>query len=287
MILPRALGKTRATLGESPLWDSGGECLYWVDILGETLHSYHPGADIHESIPLGQPVCNVVTHREGGLVLALLDGLYRYRNGALIPLGSPEGYDPAVRFNDGKCDAKGRLFLGSCSPVPGGAALYRWSAADGWRTVLTGVSISNGMAWNADSTVFYYIDTATREVWAFDYDLAAGELARRRTAFALSPGDGVPDGMAIDDDGMLWIAHWGGGKISRWDPEKGAQLEQILLPAPHVTACAFGGADGGTLYVTTARMDLTDSQLDCYPLSGGLFAVEPGVTGPAFYSCQY
>jgi sugar lactone lactonase YvrE len=126
-----------------------------------------------------------------------------------------------------------------------------------------------------------YIDSLTRRVDVFDFDGASGELSRRRPAIVLPPGDDLPDGCAMDDEDMLWVAHWRGGGVSRWDPRTGRQLGFVRVPAPQVTSCAFGGPDRGTLFITTARRGLSAAELEAYPESGGIFACRPGVTGPA------
>jgi sugar lactone lactonase YvrE len=140
-------------------------------------------------------------------------------------------------------------------------------------------SISNGMAWSPDTTKFYYIDTVVYEVWEYDFDLSDSTISNRKTLFKIPESYGGPDGMTIDREGMLWIAHWGGGCVRRWNPKTGKVLQKIVVNAPHVTSCCFGGKDFKTLYITTARSGLLEEGLKLFPASGGLFSCKTDVGG--------
>jgi sugar lactone lactonase YvrE len=147
------------------------------------------------------------------------------------------------------------------------------------RTMVSGVTVSNGLAWSSDEKTMYYNDTTTLQVSAFDYEKETGEISGRRTVIEIDPSTGKPDGMTIDEEDMLWIAHFGGGRITRWDPTKGTLLTTIEVPAPHTTSCAFGGPQLDELYITTGRTGLDADALKAYPKSGGLFRAVPGVKG--------
>jgi sugar lactone lactonase YvrE len=153
------------------------------------------------------------------------------------------------------------------------------------RRVLGGVTTSNGLDWSPDGSTLYYIDTPTLEVAAFDYDAAAGTIDDRRVVIRFPQDAGRPDGMTVDGEGMLWIAHWEGGRVSRWNPRTGTLLDQVPVPALNVTSCTFGGPGLDRLYITTARVGLDAAQLQAQPHAGGVFAVEPGVGG--FPANQY
>jgi sugar lactone lactonase YvrE len=149
--------------------------------------------------------------------------------------------------------------------------------------LLDGIRISNGLAWSVDHKTFYYIDTPTREVKAFDYDVASGQIANPRAVIHVSESLGWPDGMTSDMDGNLWIAMWGGAQITKWNPNTGALLEQIPVPAPHTSSCVFGGKDMNELYVTSARVGMSEADIKKYPLSGGLFKLTTNIQGmPTF-----
>ncbi|SFD65587.1 SMP-30/Gluconolaconase/LRE-like region-containing protein [Bacillus sp. OV194] len=129
------------------------------------------------------------------------------------------------------------------------------------------VSTSNGLAWSPDHQYMYFIDTPTRKVVQFEYDLNSGHIENPIDVIYFAEDEGLPDGMTIDDEGMLWIAHWGGSKISRWHPKNGKQILSVPIPAFYVTSCTFGGKDLNELYITTARMENNDSKI--FPNAGG------------------
>jgi sugar lactone lactonase YvrE len=194
-------------------------------------------------------------------------------------------HEPATnRFNDGKCDPRGRFLAGTMDlgeSEPNGS-LYSFHG----KTVtqlLGDVTISNGMAWSPDHKTFYYIDTPTRVVRAFDYDLESGLFANARQVIYAPETLGWPDGMTSDTQGNLWIAMWGGAQVTRWDPNTGALLEQIAIPAKNVSSCVFGGRDMNELYLTSARKGLDAATLEQYPLTGGVFRIKTRVEGmPTF-----
>ncbi len=167
--------------------------------------------------------------------------------------------------------------------APGAGSLYRLDTDLSVHRVLGDVTVSNGLAWSFDRRTLYYIDSPTRVVSAFDYDDEAGTITGRRVAVTVPEELGSPDGMTIDSEGKLWVAHWGAGAVCRWDPDGGHLLEKIDVPAAHTTSCAFGGEDLGDLYITTARSGRSREDLEAQPLAGGLFRVRPGARGvPAF-----
>jgi len=187
---------------------------------------------------------------------------------------NPEADKPANRFNDGKCDPAGRFWAGTLGPR-GEAALYRLDVDHSLHTMVTGVSTSNGLVWSADAKLFYYIDTPTGRVDAFDYDLGTGNISNRRPAVVPDSAlPGRPDGMTIDADGMLWVAFWGGAAVIRYDPKTGKMLEKAAVPgAKHSSSCAFGGKDLQTLFITSAKAGVKPDQLAEQPNAGHLFAV--------------
>ncbi|OMD39062.1 SMP-30/gluconolactonase/LRE family protein [Paenibacillus odorifer] len=272
----------QAELGEGPHWDAQFNQLYWVDIMGRKLRIYDrvTGSETVRSFDL--MVSAVIPTTAGGLVLAMEDGVYLSSlEGSLVKLTSIEAELPRNRSNDAKCDRQGRLWVGTMSmdyePKAGG--LYVLEPDGDCRQVLSGISISNGLAWDYARSRMYYIDTPTRQVDVFEYDEVAGKISNRRVAFQIPDATGSPDGMTIDSEGMLWVAHWGGGCVSRWDPNTGEQIGLVRVPAPFVTSCTFGGSDLTELYITTARTGLNEEEICKYPHAGGLFMAKPGVSG--------
>ncbi|MFE4468644.1 SMP-30/gluconolactonase/LRE family protein [Leifsonia sp. NPDC056824] len=268
--------------GEGPFWDREGGRLLVVDMLAGAvvdLASFeHPVR--HE---VGSPVAAVIRRRSrGGFVVATEHGFGLFDEG-FSPVGRlPDVlHDPAIRLNEGGCDPLGRFHIGSMAydQTTGAAALYRLDPDGTVSTVLTGVTISNGLQWSLDGRLAYYIDTPTRQVDVFDVDPADGSLHDRRPLVPLADDvAGAPDGMTIDAEGGLWVALWGGGEVRRFDGS-GALTEVVDVPGvSHTSAAAFGGADLDTLYITSSRQHLPD---DAEPEAGAVFAVRPGVRGVA------
>jgi sugar lactone lactonase YvrE len=277
---PQLLFNVRAELGEGPFWDARTQTLHWLDILNKRVYA---GAD-----PLAQLdefIGCAAFRRDGGLILALKSSIVDLKPGSIKPTVLATLSEPINnRLNDGKCDPAGRFLAGSMDmneSDPTGA-LYSFDGKTVTK-LLSGITISNGLTWSPDHKTFYYTDTPTRQVTAFDYDLATGQIANPRPAVRVPDGLGWPDGMTSDMDGNLWIAMWGGAQLTKWDPRTGRLLEQIPMPVPQPSSCIFGGADLNELYVTSARKGLSQEKLQAYPLSGGVFKINTRVTGaPTF-----
>ncbi len=269
-----------ATLGEGPLW--WNDTLHWVDILSHTFHAWRPGHSAPPTrVTFDEEVGAVVPCRSGSWIVALASHLRRY-DAAFTPgplLAAPER-GSTTRFNDAKADAAGRLWAGTLhrNSRPE-AALYSITPDGTCTPALRPLTLSNGLAWAPDNRTFYHIDTPTRRVDAFDFDLATGALSNRRTVVDLASEKGFPDGMTIDADGNLWIALWDGHAVLCADPRSRTLLHRVHVPAPFVTSCTFGGPNLDHLFITTARLDRKDPN----DPSGHLFVATPGVRGlPAF-----
>jgi sugar lactone lactonase YvrE len=289
--------EARADLGEGPAWDERTNCLYWVDIHAGEVHAFDPADGCDRAVHLGQAVGCLAPRAAGGLVLALQGGFAALElpAGSPLPKGEevkpralvdPEPHLPGNRFNDGKCDPFGRFLAGTMDDAEqeeAAGSLYSLAPDGSVRTLLGGVGIANGLTWSPDGGTFYHIDTPTRQVTAYDYDRESGAIAAPRTVVRVPPELGWPDGMTRDEQGMLWVAMWGGARLTRWDPASGKLLDEIRFPALNVSSCAFGGPNLDELYVTSARKGMDEAQLEAYPLSGGLFRLRPGLAGaPAF-----
>lgn len=277
----RIVLKSSAKLGEGSIWDSREKCLWWVDITAGRVHRYDPATGENRTCEVGQMVGTVVMRENGGLLVAIEKGIARldFESGRIDMLSQPEANKPTNRFNDGKCDPAGRFWAGTMSLTgeEKAGSLYMYDASGRVRAMVGNVTTSNGIVWSLDRTTMYYIDTRTREVWAYDYDLETGDIANRRTVVEVSADLGSPDGMTIDAEGMLWVAHWGGWGVNRWDPGTGLRLDSIKVPAECVTSCAFGGDDLKTLYITTAGGG--EGGKSEQPDAGHLFAWESLVPG--------
>ncbi len=267
---------------EGPVWDDARDILHFVDIPSGAIFSWSRRTRELDSVTVGQAVGAVVLRANGGMVAAVRDGIAAVDpSGALTWIAPIEKDVPDNLMNDAKCDPLGRLWAGTLADDEreGAGALYRIDADHSWQAQLTGTTVSNGMAWDSDGKVMYYVDSATRGVDAFDFDVESGTISGRRRVVEIDEGEGVvPDGLTIDADGFLWVAVWGGGAVRRYSPS-GALDGEIRLPVSQVTSCAFGGPSLDELYVTTAALGLTAEAREREPLAGSLFRCRPGVVG--------
>ncbi|MCJ7468127.1 MAG: SMP-30/gluconolactonase/LRE family protein, partial [Maribacter sp.] len=265
----------KAILGEGPVWDWRGQFLYWVDIEGKTLHRHEPSVQKNQSWHFNAMIGAAVPKNDGQLLLALESGLASFdpKTAALTHHTVLESSNPLMRHNDGKVGPDGHFWIGTMHKEfePGSGNLYRVANDLNTSIQIPKTTISNGMAWSSDHRLFYYIDSPTFRVSAYDFDKEKGVITNKRTVIEVPKAYGSPDGMCIDTAGMLWIAHWGGSCVRRWNPSTGKVMEILSVEAPHVTSCCFGGKDLNTLYITTARSGLNEKQLLAFPLSGGLF----------------
>lgn len=279
-VTAKSVVSSACTLGEGPVWFEGA--LWWVDINEMKLHRWQPGPDTVDTRQLPERIGFAVPAADGTWRVGLESGIHTFApdSGGLRRLCDPEPDRPDNRFNDGKCDPEGRLWGGTMSTVgeKETGALYRFSG-NAFERIIAPVSISNGLAWNPETDMFYYNDTPTREVAAFDYNPASGDIANRRVAWQVPEKEGSPDGMTIDTDGNLWVALWGGHGVVCVDPLSGSLLGKVDVPAPNVTSCAFGGDALDTLYITTARAGMSAEHLQACPQAGNVFAARPGVRG--------
>ncbi|KHE67686.1 SMP-30/gluconolactonase/LRE family protein, partial [Halobacillus sp. BBL2006] len=216
---------SKSLLGEGPTWDREKELLYWVDILQKEIHRYDPAQHENTTIEIGQSPGAIAPRESGEVVLALENGFYFYNwmSDQLEPIDDPESHLPNNRFNDGKCDPAGRFWAGTMDQEENErtGTLYCMDADLSVREKVTGVGISNGIAWSPDHTKMYYIDTPTKQVYQYKYDKETGAISDPSSIISFEEEIGAPDGMTIDEEGMLWIAHFGGAKVSRWNPATG------------------------------------------------------------------
>jgi len=269
-----------AELGEGPRWDEASATLLWVDIPRQRVHRYDPATGEDAVQPTPGVVSLALPRQHGGIVVGLPDGLHALdgtRSPRLVAI-EPERSD--TRTNDGACDASGRLWVGTMalderSPV---AALYRVASDLSVTRVLTGTTISNGLGWSPSGRSFYFIDSPTLRVDVFDCDPATGALEHRRRLAAVEVEGAVPDGLAVDAEGGVWVALHGGWGLNRYSPD-GELVAEVRLPVARITSCCFGGPELRDLYVTTRREGLGTTEQDAQPLAGALLRLDPGVAG--------
>jgi sugar lactone lactonase YvrE len=270
-----------AQVGEGPVWDPRQQRLLWTDIIGREVHVFDPVSGRDIAVPVDQPVGAIALRSAGGYVAAVQDGFAELdlESGQLALLAPVEKGLLDNRMNDGKCDRAGRFWAGTMAvdATHERGALYRLDPDHHVTCVLGGVTISNGLAWSADDSTMYYVDTGHDRVDAFDFDIASGRISRRRTLVAFEAADGRPDGMTLDADGYLWIALAGGWCVRRYGAD-GTLDREVRLPVRLVTSCIFGGEDLGDLYITTGGYDVAPDD-PAQPNAGGLFRHRPGVFG--------
>ena len=275
-------------LGEGPFWDTHRQRLFFVDINARRLHYYNPGSKQHGFHQLNRMPTALAMQKDYSLLVALEDRLDCFvpETGQISPQWEAPIKSKEVRTNDGRVGPDGRYYIGTIDrehkrPV---AALYRVEPDGSFHLLLSDRTISNGIAWSLDHQTMYYIDSPTHSVQAYDFDETTGNITHERTLVETDQDEGVPDGMTIDGAGHLWVAHHGAGYVARYHGRTGKLMAKVEVSAPNVSSCTFGGADYQTLYITTAREGLSDEQLEQYPLSGGLFAIELPQPGSASFS---
>ena len=277
---PELVVRTRAEVGEGPIWDPGTETLVWVDITGSAVHRFDPSTGHDLCMDVGIDVGAVAVRASGGLILAAADGFRALgTDGSQALLVEVGADDLTMRMNDGKCDRRGRFWAGTMAydeSAPAGLGkLYRLDPDLSVRTMLDGVSISNGIDWSPDDRLMYFIDSRTQRVDVFDFDLDDGAIINRRTLIEVDPANGLPDGMTVDANGDLWVARWGGSRVVHYAPD-GSERDMVRFPVSQTSSCAFGGADARDLYVTSAALSISE---DVEPEAGSLFRARPGAVG--------
>lgn len=282
-------------LGEGPWWDVAGQALLWVDAWDSRVWTLEPGRGSVGSRKLPEPIADepvgsIVLDTNGHLVCAMRRGFWRIdpdTNVATLVAECERGRPATNRLNDGKCDRAGRYWCGSLNTdwTQVSGALYRLEANGRVECVIDTHGISNGIAFSPDDRIFYFADTRAGMVWQFDFDLVTGALANRRPYIDMAHIAGQLDGATVDAEGYYWCALFGAGAVARFDPE-GRLVRRVELPTRHPTMCTFGGADLGTLYVTSARRFLSPTELAAQPLAGALFSIQglgvKGLSEPRF-----
>jgi sugar lactone lactonase YvrE len=284
-------------IGESPAWDRAQQRLLWSDMEKGLVHEARAdgkgGWTETRSFTLDAPIAATIPRSRGGLVLAAgIDVLLMDDRGQVTPLARLDVDALRFRFNDAKCDGAGRLWAGTLSRdfAAGAAALYRIDPDGAITTALEGLTLANGLDWSPDGSTFYLVDSLTRSLDAFDFDIASGSLSNRRRIVTLPFGEGGPNGLAVDNEGAIWLAVTGSGSVHRYAPD-GRLLARVFIGTPGATSCAFGGGDGGELFITSLgrrmpdvaqTIGITPAMMEnAGPEAGALFVCRPGVAGPA------
>lgn len=282
----RRVGTQRDVLGECPLWDERACCLWWVDIRAPALRRLDAASGEVRTWPLPEMVGSIALTEDTGharacLLLALSSrlALFDPGTGALETLAEPRFAHADLRFNDGRCDAAGRFWVGSMNNLTRGpeGCLYRFDAAQGLVEVARGICIPNSLAFSPDGRTMYFADSLAHRIDAFDYDPRTGTRGAGRE-FARSTPPAFPDGSCVDAEGGLWNAEFHGARLVRYGPD--GRIDRVIpMPVQRPTCCAFGGEGLRTLYVTTTSQRMSQAELAAEPLAGALLALEVGVAG--------
>lgn len=289
MLQASVLLQTGCTLGEGPVWFEARNSCLWVDILEKTIFEYHLQSKILDRHQMPQMVSLIIPAGDHNVIVALQGGIARYHlDNKNFEMISDLHLDwTNIRCNDGICNINGHLWIGTTGidHADGAGDLYYIDNKLTVQKQLKQLTISNGMALSPDNTHLYHTDSVTQNICCYTVDNSTGMMQFNHVAISVPKNMGIPDGMAMDEEGKLWIALWGGFGVGRFDPQNGKMIAFIHLPVPHVTCCAFIGKNRRTLLITTAKKGLTSEELDQYPLSGHVFIAEVDVAGLKKYDC--
>ncbi len=279
----------RNAVGESPVWHSAEQALYWVDIPNRRLHRW-TAADAVQTWTANEMIGCIAMHSSGGFIAGMESGIFHLRlpgqgQGSALQaelLADAPHSTPGMRFNDGRCDRQGRLVAGTMminmAVGQGNPSVSSYSKNSPLKLLVDKMVVPNGMAFSPNGRTMYLSDShpSVQTVWAFDYDTATGMPSNRRVFVDMHPLPGRPDGAAVDADGCYWICGNDAGLVHRFTPQ-GKLDRSLAVPVKKPAMCAFGGDDLRTLFVTSIRPDNID--LSDQPLAGAVFALRPGVQG--------
>jgi sugar lactone lactonase YvrE len=273
---PAVVIPARAEVGEGPVVDPRTGRLVWVDITRGELIEDDLRTGRQQRVSLNTMLGAAVPRAERpGFAVAVSDGYGLVVDGELT-LVAPDFPQPDHRSNDAKCDSRGRLWAGSnqLEFEAGQGKLRVWDGGTSARIVRDGFTLPNGLGWNVQDTAMYLVDSMKKQLLVADFDVDAGEVGEFRVLTDFDTG--LPDGLAVDRDGCVWVAVWGGWEVARIAPD-GTRVGSIRMPVSQPSSCAFG--PDGTLYITTATSGLSAEDLACQPLAGSVFAVPTSTRG--------
>ena len=274
-------------LGEGPVWSAEEQALYWIDIKKPCIQRWHPERGSHDIWPMPAEIGSFSLRKQGGAIVALQNGFsfFDFETGDIEHLSDPESHLPRTRFNDGKCDRRGRFWAGTMDNDEQDFAmgsLYRVDYDLSVSHIRGNVGISTGLGWSPDNTTMYYADSPAKSIYAYDFDLESGRPTNERIFTRVDKG--VPDGLTVDSAGYVWNAQWGAWRVVRYAPD--GSVDFILeMPVEKSTSCMFGGPDLRDLYVTSASIHLSDEERAAQPHAGCLFTARapvPGLPEPRF-----
>jgi L-arabinonolactonase len=275
------VAQTEDVLGEVPLWHPIEDSLYWIDLFKPAIHRFDPASQQVQSWTPPEKLGSFALRVSGGLLLAGRGGLSLYDpgSGSLDRIADPESGGTENLLNDGRCDRRGRFWVGSMNKMQERASgrLYRLEGRH-LDAVADGIWLPNSLCWSPDDRRMYFADSHLKTIFIYDFDVESGTIGARREFASMADRPGVPDGSSVDAQGFLWNTVFDGGCLVRYAPD--GSIDRVLqLPVSRPTACTFGGPDLATLYVTTARFRLAPDKLAAEPYAGGVIAIDAGVKG--------
>lgn len=279
----RAVSEQRDQLGECPRWHAETQTLWWVDILQHQIHHLKIATGEHGVIQLNEEIGCFIWREKGGLLVGLQSGLHfieDINNPVLTPIADPEADKPLQRFNDGRCDPKGRFISGTMNPKKDDSygTFYQLDTDLKLRQLVGKSWTCNGMAFSPDGKTLYWSDTPNRNIYRCDYDVETGDVSNERLFFHVPDGMGRPDGATVDSEGNYWSAQYAGGRVLCISPA-GELLRNIELPVTNPTMPCFGGPELKTLFITSACQKMTEEHLAAHPMEGALLAIDLDVAG--------
>jgi sugar lactone lactonase YvrE len=276
--------KIRSILGEGPLWHAAEQRLYWLDLRKPAIYCFDPatGRNTRIKATLRGYVGAMVVRARGGMIVADQRGLFALdpTSGRLKPFARPVTNMRRLWFNDAKCDPQGNFWsgVGDRGETRPTGIFFRIDAKGRAKKIDDGFICPNGPAFSPDGRNCYFADSCGYRIYRYEIDPATGKVGRRQPFATVPVEDGMPDGMTVDAEGGVWSCHWDGWRVTRYGPD--GRIERVIkIPAPRPTSVAFGGSDYRTLYITSASLGLTRQQLREAPLSGSMFACQPGSHG--------
>ena len=274
--------QTNDVLGEVPVWSSSEKAIYWIDAFKPAIHRLIPTTGEVTSWTPPQKLGSFALRRSGGFLLATRIGIAVFDPGtsAFEVVATPEADRPNNLLNDGRCDRRGRFWVGSMDKMLQRLTgrLYRINPDYSCRVMDDDIFLFNGLCWSPDDRVLYFADSHRHAIFAYDFDIEAGTVRNRRLFASTKERPGVPDGATVDAEGFMWSAQFDSSAIVRYAPD-GRVDHVVELPVSRATACVFGGDRLDVLYVTTATFRLPKEKRHRESYAGGLLALDVGVRG--------
>ena len=281
---PKQVLTAHNKLGETPIWDPDEAALYWVDWGGQPTCRFHPETGKFTTFPVSLPVTSLARRASGGWIAVTLNALYAWEpksNEYKLLVGPPKAEKPQICYNDATVDRQGRLLLSTFNVQDGFApegTLVRLDLDGSLHELDSGYATGNGIGLSPDGRTVYVADQRHGLVNVLDYDTVTGTTSNKRLFARVPAEEGLPDGLIVDSEGFVWVGHWAGWRLTRYDPT-GKIERQIRFPVEHVISFAFGGKNLDELFVTTSSWDFGEKEWKQQPLAGDLFSVKTGVKG--------